>query len=219
MRKFAHFALAGLTTMTLASVSMTLGAQDRDRDRDVNVAAAAEHSAGDRHGNPDELDAKGLAAKRQEIIDMSKATVEALRHDASAKSLIDSAYGTAVFDTTKGGFIVTGAGGTGVAMRKNGGNPVFMHLGSGGIGLGAGLENYKLVVLFENEDTYKRFIDGAWTAGASAQAAAGRDGAAIVAKFVNGVAVYHLTDKGVIAQADVSGVKFWPSDKLNPGPA
>jgi lipid-binding SYLF domain-containing protein len=219
MKRFAHFAFAALTTMTVASVGLTLSAQDRARDRDIDVAAAAEHGAGDRHGNPDELDAKGLEAKRAEIIDMSKSTITALRNDASAKSLIDSAYGTAVFDTTKGGFIVTGAGGTGVAMRKNGGNPVFMHLGSGGIGLGAGLENYKLVVLFENEDTYKRFIDGAWSAGASAQAAAGRDGAAAVAKFVNGVAVYHLTDKGVIAQADVSGVKFWPSDKLNPGPA
>jgi lipid-binding SYLF domain-containing protein len=219
MKKFANFALVALTTMTLGSVTVTLSAQDRDRDRDIDVAVAPEHSAGDRHGNPDELDAKGLAAKRQEILDMSKSTIDALRRDASAKSLIDSAYGTAVFDTTKGGFIVTGAGGTGVAMRKNGGNPVYMHLGSGGVGLGAGLENYKLVVLFENEDTYDRFVDGAWSAGASAQAAAGRDGAAAVARFVNGVAVYHLTDKGVIAQADVSGVKFWPSDKLNPGPA
>ena len=36
-------------------------------------------------------------------------------------------------------------------------------------------------------------------------------------EFVNGVAVYHVTDKGVIAQADITGVKFWPSDKLNPG--
>ena len=100
--------------------------------------------------------------------------------DKSAQELISSAYGQAVFDTTKGGFVVTGAGGTGVATRKNGGDPVYMHLGAGGVGLGAGLENYKLIMLFENEDTYKRFIDGAWTAGASAQAAAGRDGAASV---------------------------------------
>jgi lipid-binding SYLF domain-containing protein len=206
--------LAALATAVVFGV----GAQDRDRDRDVNVAVAPQHNAGDRHGDADELDANGLAARRQEILDMSKSTIDALgKSDASAKSLIDSAYGHAVFDTTKGGFIVTGAGGTGVAMRKNGASPVYMHLGAGGVGLGAGLENYKLIVLFENEDTYKRFIDGAWTAGASAQAAAGRDGAALVGKFVNGVAVYHVTDKGLIAQADVTGVKFWPSDKLNPG--
>jgi lipid-binding SYLF domain-containing protein len=185
----------------------------------ATVTLAGGVTAQDRHGDPDELDANSLAERRQEILDMSEATIDDLRDDESFEALLDDAYGHAVFDTTKGGFIVTGAGGTGVAMRKNGSNPVYMHMGAGGVGLGAGLENYKLVVLFENEDVYKRFIDGAWTAGASAQAAAGRDGAAIVAKFVNGVAVYHLTDKGVIAQADVTGVKFWPSDRLNPGVA
>jgi len=194
MRSFTNFALAALATMTLVGVS-----------------------AQDRHGDGDELDAHSLTERRQEILDMSKATIAELRKDKSASELVSSAYGQAVFDTTKGGFIVTGAGGTGVATRKNGGDPVYMHLGAGGVGLGAGLENYKLIMLFENEDTYERFVDGAWTAGASAQAAAGRDGAATVAKFVNGVAVYHVTDKGVIAQADVTGVKFWPSDKLNPG--
>jgi lipid-binding SYLF domain-containing protein len=185
----------------------------------VGVSAQDRHTEGDRHGNADNLDARELADRRQEILDMSKSTLDALRGDQSAAALINSAYGHAVFDTTKGGFIVTGAGGTGVAMRKNGSNPVYMHMGAGGVGLGAGLENYKLVVLFENEETYDRFVDGAWTAGASAQAAAGRDGAAVVGKFVNGVAVYHLTDKGLIAQADVTGVKFWPSDRLNPGVA
>ena len=195
MRAFTNFALAALATVTLIGVS----AQDRDHDDDDQVAAS------------------GLAERRQEILDMSKAAINDLRTDKSAAELIDSAYGHAVFDTTKGGFIVTGAGGTGVAMRKNGSNPVYMHMGSGGVGLGAGLENYKFIVLFENEDTYKRFIDGEWSGGATAQAAAGRDGAAVVGKFNNGVAVYHITDKGLIAQADVSGVRFWPSDRLNPG--
>ena len=205
MKRFANFALAALATMTLAGVS-GVSAQDR-------------HDNGDRHGAADELDAKGLSARRQEILDMAKSTIADMRDDQSFEALLDDAYGHAVFDTTKGGFIVTGAGGTGVAMRKSGSDPIYMHMGAGGVGLGAGLENYKLVVLFENEQVYKDFIDGAWTAGASAQAAAGRDGAAAVAKFVNGVAVYHLTDKGVIAQADVTGVKFWPSDRLNPGVA
>ena len=195
MRAFTNFALAALATVTLVGVS----AQDRDHDDDDQVAAS------------------GLAERRQEILDMSKAALNELRKDKSAAQLLDSAYGHAVFDTTKGGLIVTGAGGTGVAMRKNGSNPVYMHMGSGGVGLGAGLENYKFIVLFENEDTYKRFIDGEWSGGATAQAAAGRDGAAVVGKFNNGVAVYHITDKGLIAQADVSGVRFWPSDRLNPG--
>ena len=131
MKAFTKFALAALATMTLVG----------------GVTAQS-----DRHGDPDELDAKTLAERRQEILDMSKGTIDALKKDESAAALIGSAYGHAVFDTTKGGFIVTGAGGTGVAMRKNGSNPVYMHMGAGGVGLGAGLENYKFVVLFENED-------------------------------------------------------------------
>jgi lipid-binding SYLF domain-containing protein len=194
MRAFTNFGLAALAAVTLLGVS----AQNRDRDED-QVAAS------------------GLAERRQEILDMSKSTIDALRKDESAKTLVDHAYGHAVFDTTKGGLIVTGAGGTGVAMRKNGSNPVYMHMGSGGVGIGAGLENYKFIILFENEEVYKRFIDGEWSAGATAQAAAGHDGAAVVGKFNNGVAVYHVTDKGLIAQADVQGVRFWPSDRLNPG--
>src|SRR5262245_47277422 len=115
MRAFTNFALAALATVTLVGVS------------------AQQH--GDRHGDPDELDAKGLAERRQEILDMSKGAIAALSKDESAKELIDSAYGHAVFDTTKGGFIVTGAGGTGVGMRKNGSNPVNMQRGAGGADL------------------------------------------------------------------------------------
>ena len=196
MRAFTNFALAALAAVTLVGVSAQ---EDRD-DGDEDLVAAS-----------------GLAERRQDILDMSKSAIADLRNDPSAKELVDDAYGHAVFDTTKGGFLVTGAGGTGVAMRSNGSNPIYMHMGAGGVGLGAGLENYKFIVLFENEDVYKRFIDGEWSAGATAQAAAGREGAGVVGKFNNGVAVYHITDKGLIAQADVQGVRFWPSDKLNPG--
>ena len=163
MKKFANFALAALATMTFVGVS----AQERHGRRRSPWRR--------RRARRERLD--GAPARDSRHVERRRST-RLRKRTTSAAELIASAYGHAVFDTTKGGFIVTGAGGTGVAMRKNGGDPVYMHLGAGGVGLGAGLENYKLIVLFENEDTYERFIDGAWTAGASAQAAAGRDGAA-----------------------------------------
>jgi lipid-binding SYLF domain-containing protein len=202
MRKLTSVAAAVVAALTVAG---SIGAQTRN--------------AEERREDRQEVAAAEMADRRQEILDMSRATISELREDESARRLIDEAYGHAVFDTTKGGFIVTGAGGTGVATRANGREPVYMHMGAGGVGLGAGIENYKLVLVFQNEETYRQFVDGAWTAGTSAQAAAGRDGAAAVTGFVNGVAVYHLTDEGLIAQADVTGVRFWPSDRLNPGPA
>src|SRR3954447_4982957 len=185
----------------------------------VTVAAAAAFAQHPDHDDGPKLSDSDKAERRTEIMQMAKDTLAELRNDANARDLLDKAYGEAVFDTTKGGLIVTGAGGTGVAMRKNGGQPVYMHLGEGGVGLGAGLEKYKLVLLFENKEIYDKFVEGAWSAGASAQAAAGKNGEGTVAKFNNGVAVYHLSDKGVIAQVDLTGVKFWPADRLNPGPA
>jgi lipid-binding SYLF domain-containing protein len=187
----------------------------------VLLVSLAAVSAFAQHSDPKVSESEAERAQhRAEIMQMSKDTLATLRkEDANAATLLDKAYGHAVFDTTKGGLIVTGAGGTGVATRKAGGGPVYMHMGEGGVGLGAGLEKYKLVLLFENKETYDKFIEGAWSAGVSAQAAAGHDGAGSVAKFNNGVAVYHLTDKGVIAQVDVTGVKFWPADKINEGPA
>lgn len=210
-----HWKAATVVCVSLATAAAF--AQSRARNDEIHDQSTRSHAAGVH--DEDAISDSERGERREEIMAMAKSTIADIREDEVAGDLYDEAYGYAVFDTTKGGFIVTGAGGTGVAMRKNGGNPVYMHLGSGGVGLGAGLENYKLVMLFQDKDTYDRFTEGAWSAGASAQAAAGGEGRAAVAKFVNGVAVYHLTDKGVIAQVDVSGVKFWPSDRLNEGPA
>jgi lipid-binding SYLF domain-containing protein len=186
----------------------------------VTMAGATALAQHPDHDSGPKVSESERAERRTEIMQMSKDTLANLKkEDATANDLLSRAYGTAVFDTTKGGLIVTGAGGTGVAMHKNGAQPVYMHMGEGGVGLGAGIEKFKLVLLFENKETYDKFVEGAWSASASAQAAAGRNGAGQVAKFNNGVAVYQVSDKGVIAQVDFTGVKFWPSDRLNEGPA
>ncbi len=178
----------------------------------TTTTAFAQHS--DRQARAD----TDTVQRRQELLQMSKDTIADLRKDDVANKLYRDSYGNAVFDATKGGFFVTGAGGTGVAMKKTGGEPVFMRMGGAGVGLGAGIENYKLVILFQNKDAYDKFVTGAWGAGLSAQAAAGHEGKGDVGKFANGIAVYHMNDKGLIAQVDATGVKFWPADSLNPGP-
>ncbi|MEE4274069.1 MAG: hypothetical protein V2I67_20495 [Thermoanaerobaculales bacterium] len=54
-----------------------------------------------------------------------------------------------------------------------------------------------------------------WQADASAQAAAGTAGAGAKSGFVNGIAIYQLTDKGLLASADIAGTKYWKNKKLN----
>jgi lipid-binding SYLF domain-containing protein len=161
-------------------------------------------------------DARDIVERRDELVQMADETIEELRsEDAAAAELLDKAHGYAVFDTTKGGLIVTGAGGTGVARETATGNETFMHVGAAGIGIGAGLENYRMVVLFEDEQTYQDFVAGQWDGSVSAQAAAGEQGAAAEEQFVDGIRVYRITDAGLIAQVDVSGMRFWRSDRLN----
>ncbi|HEX6993671.1 MAG TPA: fasciclin domain-containing protein [Gammaproteobacteria bacterium] len=164
----------------------------------------------------DEDDDLILAERREELIREADAALEQLRErSASAASLLEQAYGHAVFETTKGGLIVTGLGGTGVARKSDGSDVTFMRLGAAGIGLGAGLENYKLILLFADEDNYSRFVSGQWDGALSAQAAAGSEGVAAEEQFIGGIRAFRLTDGGLMAQIDATALRVWPIDRLN----
>jgi hypothetical protein len=49
---------------------------------------------------------------------------------------------------------------------------------------------------------------------ATAEAVAGQEGVAVRSSFIDGVAFYQITEKGLMAHADVSGTKFWVNDEL-----
>jgi lipid-binding SYLF domain-containing protein len=156
------------------------------------------------------------AQRKAEIDAAAQATLDELfAQNAGAKALYDHAAGYATFTATKAGFLVTGGGGTGVAVNRSSGQRKYMRMGTGGVGLGIGAQRYDLIVLFENEAHLNRFVEGGWDASASAQAAAGSDGITLSSSFVGGVAIFQLTDRGLMAQADVSGTRFWVIDELN----
>lgn len=189
-----------------AAVAMALGsahAQDAfDTDRDERARAE--------QVDPD------LTQPRQELIENADLTLaELFREDPGAAEVYEQSYGHAVFDTTKGGLILTGLGGTGVARPNDGTEVVFMRVGGAGLGLGAGLESYKLVLMFADEEAYASFVSGQWDGALAAQAAAGAQGVAAEEPFLGGVRAYRLTDGGLMAQVDVLGVRFWPYRRLN----
>jgi lipid-binding SYLF domain-containing protein len=163
-----------------------------------------------------EAPANDAAVTKTEIDAAAQATLDDLfEHNADAKGLYDKAAGYAAFTALKAGFFVTGGRGTGVAVNKGTGDRKYMRMATGGIGLGIGGQRYNLVVLFEDEAHLNRFIEGGWDASTSAQAAAGSDGITLTSSFVGGVAIYQITDRGLMAQADVSGTRFWVIDDLN----
>jgi lipid-binding SYLF domain-containing protein len=160
-------------------------------------------------------DSSKAAKRRAEIDEMAKTTLDSvLKENADIKSLYDKAVGYAVFKVTKGGFIVSGGAGNGVAVDKVSGKRTYMRMGLGGIGLGIGGQRYELVVLFENKERMDKFIAGGWDSSATAEAAAGKEGKAARTTFYDGVAYYQITDKGLMAHADITGTKFWVNDDL-----
>lgn len=177
----------------------------------VSVAVAQEAA-------PDapNAEANDAVAQKTEIDAAAQATLDELfAQNPDAKGLYDRAAGYAAFTALKAGFFVTGGRGTGVVVNKGTDARKYMRMATGGIGLGIGGQRYNLVVLFEDEALLNRFVEGGWDASTSAQAAAGTDGITLTSSFVGGVAIYQLTDRGLMAQADVSGTRFWVIDELN----
>ncbi len=156
------------------------------------------------------------AEKRAKIDSVAKETIDLLlEKHPKASELYDMAYGYAVFSNYKFAFGISGGGGHGVAVNKKAGGRIYMKVGTGGIGVGLGGQKYQLVILFQNQSLFEGFIDNAWKADGTAQAVAGAAGANAATEFTNGIAIYQFTEGGLMASADISGTRYWKSDKLN----
>jgi len=155
-------------------------------------------------------------AKQAKIDETAKASLDELfkGHEA-AKELLDNSYGWAGFDNLKIAWGFSGGGGNGVAVNKKTGAHTYMKMGTVGVGLGLGAQKYQVIFLFQDEKTFTNFVEKGWQADATAQATAGTAGVGGQTGFVNGIAIYQLTDKGLMASADIAGTKYWKNKKLN----
>jgi len=155
-------------------------------------------------------------AKQAKIDEVAKASLdEVLTGSTGAKELFDNSYGWAAFDNLKIAWGFSGGGGNGVAVNKKTGARTYMMVGTVGVGLGLGAQKYQVVFLFQDEQTFNNFVEKGWQADATAQATAGTAGVGGQTGFVNGVAIYQITDKGLMASADIAGTKYWKNKKLN----
>ncbi len=158
----------------------------------------------------------GAEQRRQKIDLNATSTLEALfGQRGQSRELYEQAAGYAVFSATKAGFVVSGGRGTGVVVDKESGARTYMRMITGGVGLGIGAQKYDLILLFQTDARLNDFVNGSWDASTSAQAAAGNDGVGVASTFVDGVAVYQITDTGLMAWADVSGTRFRVLRDLN----
>jgi lipid-binding SYLF domain-containing protein len=102
-----------------------------------------------------------------------------------------------------------------VAKVKETGDKTYMKMGTAGIGFGLGANKYQVIFLFQDSTTYDNFVNKGWQADAGATASAGTSAAEAKTNFVNGLAIYQMTEKGLMAHADIAGTKYWKNNKLN----
>ena len=155
-------------------------------------------------------------SKRIKIKETAEGTVKTvMENNPKAKELWDISYGWAAFDNLKLAFGFSGGGGNGVAFDKKTGIHTFMKMGTAGVGFGVGVNKYQVLFLFQDSQTFNQFVEKGWQADVGARAVAGTAGAEVITGFVNGIAIYQITDKGLMAAADIAGTKYWKDKKLN----
>jgi lipid-binding SYLF domain-containing protein len=155
-------------------------------------------------------------SKRMKLDEMADESMQALfAENSKSKELYNASYGWAVFDNLKLAFGFSGGGGNGVASVKETGQKTYMKMGTAGVGFGLGANKYQVIFLFQDSQTYDNFVNKGWQADAGATASAGEHAAEAKTGFVNGIAIYQMTEKGLMANADIAGTKYWKNDKLN----
>jgi lipid-binding SYLF domain-containing protein len=155
-------------------------------------------------------------AKAMKIKESAKEALNELFADnPKAKELYERSYGWAAFANLKIAFGFSGGGGNGVAVVKETGEKTFMKMGTAGIGVGLGINKYDVIFLIQDAQTFNTFVNNGWQADAGATAAAGKAAADVTTNFTNGLAIYQITEKGLMAQADIAGTKYWKNNKLN----
>ena len=158
---------------------------------------------------------------RKERLDDSKEILSFLiQHDPKAEKMLQQAYGYATFSNVGVNVVfISAEGGSGLAHNNKTDKNTYMNMGSGGVGLGLGIKDFRAVFLFENKKVFDNFINKGWEANAQADAAAkaGEDGGALNKSITvaPGIRLYKLTQNGLAIQATIQGTKYWKDGDLN----
>ena len=151
----------------------------------------------------------GVGATNEEAVSEARRTVERFRKaDPGLDRFFHRAAGYAVFPGVgKGGYWIGGAHGSGVVFES--GFPIGkVTLNQVSVGPQIGGQEYAEVIFFETPQALADFKDGKLKLSAQASAVALTSGAAAVAKYRDGVAIFTEVKGGLMAEASVGGQKF-----------
>lgn len=110
-------------------------------------------------------------------------------------------------------------GGHGKVHNNETGEDTYMKVAGGGVGIGLGVKDYKMLMIFKTEYAMQDFIANGWSAGAEADAAVksgdqGREASA-ESNLANDIVVHTLTENGLALSATIGASKFYRDDELN----
>ncbi len=155
-------------------------------------------------------------AKRQKIDAMAREALEQVTSSSpAAKHLFEEAAAHAVFDNWKTSLLLAGGSGVGVAIDKASDDRIYMKMKTVGVKLGFGVQKCQVIFLFQDKARFDRFVNEGWEAEAGSDAALWTEGANLDAKWSNGMAIYQITEKGLMLSVDLSGTKYYKAKKLN----
>ena len=164
---------------------------------------------------------KGSPSEKRQIANEMRQEVltELYQLKPDVRNQVASAAGYAVFSNVNVNLLVASfGGGYGVVKDNRSGRNTYMNMAEVGVGLGAGLKDFRAVFVYHDHATLKSFIENGWTFGAQADAAAkasDKGGAVAGEAVVNSISIYQLTKTGLALQATVKGTKFWKDTSMN----
>jgi lipid-binding SYLF domain-containing protein len=152
---------------------------------------------------PEQPESKAvLSSEVQEAIAKFKAK------DPGIQSFFDNSYGYAVLPKVfKGGFWVGGAYGNGEVYER-GMMTGYCSMSQATLGFTFGGEFFREIVFFRGKQDLDRFKTGQYTFSAAVTGVAATAGAAAKADYREGMAVFIMTDVGLMVDASLGGQKF-----------
>ena len=144
---------------------------------------------------------------------------ELYREKPDVRQQISGAQGYAVFSNANVNLIFASfGGGYGVLHNNTSGADTYLKMGEVGIGLGAGIKDFRVVMIFHTADAMERFMEYGVGVGAQADAAAvaSDQGGAVGGELqLDNITVYQITETGLALQATIKGTKYWLDSELN----
>ena len=159
--------------------------------------------------------------QRADIREMANETLAQLYQQyPDARRQIQRAAGYAVFSNF--GFKVLFMGsatGEGLAVSRATRQETFMRMVELQPGYGFGVQQFRLVLIFETPQAFDQFVYSGWEFGGNAMATAQTDtqsmGSRLGAVVAPGVLMYQFSDQGAMVGVSITGAKYYPDPDLN----